>query len=79
METICFAEQGQTGVHDPSGGHAFVFAPNGEPIARIGLRAGPACTHVAISGKSRNHLYITESASGTALTADINALDQGDM
>jgi len=60
-------------------GHVFVFAPNGELIARIRSCAGPACTNVAIGGKSRDRLYITESATGTVLTADISVLDQNEM
>ncbi len=42
-------------------GHVFVFAPNGELIARIG-------------GDNRDRLYITESATGTVLVADISSL-----
>jgi len=60
-------------------GHVFVFAPNGELIARIRSCAGPACTNVAIGGKNRDLLYITESATGTVLVADISALDQDEM
>jgi gluconolactonase len=56
-------------------GHVFVFAPNGELIARIKSCAGPTCTNVAIGGASRDRLYITESASGTVLVADIGVLD----
>ncbi len=56
-------------------GHVFVFAPNGELIARIKSCAGPSCTNVAIGGAKRDRLYITESASGTVLVADISVLD----
>jgi gluconolactonase len=52
-------------------GHVFVFAPNGELIARIKSSAGPSCTNVAIGGARRDRLYITESATGTVLVADI--------
>lgn len=55
-------------------GHVFVFAPNGEMIARIKSCAGHTCTNVAIGGKSRDRLYITESATGSVLVADINEL-----
>ncbi len=55
-------------------GHVFVFAPNGELIARIKSCAGPSCTNVAIGGKNRDRLYITESVTGTVLVADISAL-----
>jgi gluconolactonase len=55
-------------------GHVFVFAPNGEIIARIKSCAGGACTNVAIGGANRDRLYITESATGTVLMADIGVL-----
>src|ERR1700738_5131449 len=55
-------------------GHVFVFAPNGECIARIKSCAGSTCTNVAIGGNNRDRLYITESATGTVLVADISGL-----
>jgi gluconolactonase len=55
-------------------GQVFVFAPNGEVIARIKSCAGPTCTNVAIGGKNRDRLYVTESATGTVLMADIGEL-----
>lgn len=56
-------------------GHVFVFAPNGEVIARIKSCAGAACTNVAIGGAKRDRLHITESTTGTVLVADISLLD----
>jgi gluconolactonase len=56
-------------------GHVFVFAPNGELIARIKSCAGQSCTNVAIGGTNRDRLYITESVTGTVLVADIGVLD----
>ena len=53
-------------------GHVFVFAPNGELIARIKSCAGQSCTNVAINN---DQLYITESMTGTVLVADIGVLD----
>ena len=50
-------------------GHVFVFAPNGECIARIKSCAGPTCTNVAIRD---DRLYITESSTGTVMVADIS-------
>ena len=55
-------------------GHVFVFAPNGEWIARIKSCAGPTCTNVAIGGANRDRLYVTESVTGTVLVADIGIL-----
>src|SRR3984893_1344795 len=56
-------------------GHVFVFAPNGELIARIKSCAGPSCTNVAIGGNNGDRLYVTESVTGTVLVADISVLD----
>jgi gluconolactonase len=56
-------------------GHVFVFAPNGECIARIKSCAGQACTNVAIGGANSDKLYITESATGSVLVADISGLE----
>jgi gluconolactonase len=56
-------------------GHVFVFAPNGECMARIKSCAGQSCTNVAIGGEQRDRLYITESVTGTVLVADISGLD----
>lgn len=56
-------------------GHVFVFAPNGEMIARIKSCAGPNCTNVAIGGTNKDRLYITESATGSVLVADISELN----
>ena len=55
-------------------GHVFVFAPSGELIARIKSCVGPTCTNVAIGGPSSDRLYITESATGSVLVADISEL-----
>src|SRR3954453_8427383 len=56
-------------------GHVFVFAPNGELIARVKSCAGPNCTNVAIGGAKKDRLYITESATGSVLVADIGILN----
>jgi gluconolactonase len=55
-------------------GYVFVFAPNGEMIARIKSCVGSTCTNVAIGGAKADRLYITESASGSVLVADISEL-----
>ena len=55
-------------------GHVFVFAPNGECIARIKSCAGHTCTNVAIGGANKDKLFITESATGSVLVADIGGL-----
>ena len=67
-------QAGRLFVAHASLGHVFVFAPNGECIARIKSCAGASCTNVAIGGANGDRLYITESTSGTVLVADISAL-----
>ena len=67
--------KGRLFVAHASLGHVFVYAPNGELIARIKSCAGPSCTNVAIGGANRDRLYITESGTGTVLVADIGVLN----
>jgi len=67
--------KGRLFVGHASLGHVFVFAPNGELIARIKSCAGPNCTNVAIGGESKDRLYITESSTGSVLVADISGLN----
>jgi gluconolactonase len=67
--------KGRLFVAHASLGHVFVFAPNGELIARIKSCAGQSCTNVAIGGTGRDRLYITESVTGSVLVADIGVLD----
>jgi gluconolactonase len=55
-------------------GHVFVFAQSGELTARIKSCAGLSCTNVAIGGANSDRLYVTESATGTVLVADIGEL-----
>jgi gluconolactonase len=68
-------EKGRLFVGHASLSHVFVFAANGEMIARIKSCAGGACTNVAIGGEKRDRLYITESTTGTVLVANISVLD----
>jgi gluconolactonase len=68
-------QAGRLFVAHASLGHVFVFAPNGELIARIKSCAGPSCTNVTIGGAKRDRLYVTESVTGTVLVADIGSLD----
>ncbi len=71
---ITMDKAGRLFVAHASLGHVFVFAPNGELIARIKSSAGPTCTNVAIGGTNGDRLYITESATGSILVADISGL-----
>lgn len=64
-------EAGNLAVAHASLGQVFLFAPNGELIARVKSCAGPTCTNVAYGGKDRRQLFITESHSGSILVADM--------
>jgi gluconolactonase len=66
---ITMDKAGRLFVAHASLGHVFVFAPNGELIARIKSCAGATCTNVAING---DRLFITESSTGTVMVADIS-------
>jgi gluconolactonase len=68
--------KGRLFVAHASLGHVFVFAPNGELVARIKSCAGQSCTNAAIGGADRDRLYITESVTGTVLVADIGILEK---
>jgi gluconolactonase len=68
---ITMDKAGRLFVAHASLGHVFVFAPNGECIARIKSCAGQTCTNVAIKG---DRIYITESSTGTVMVADIGGL-----
>jgi gluconolactonase len=67
-------KDGRLYVAHASLGYVLVFAPNGELIARIKSCAGATCTNVAIGGNNKDRLYITESATGSILVADVSAL-----
>jgi hypothetical protein len=81
LETDCFIEgpsfdaDSHLYIVDIPFRRIFRIAPNGDLIARIKSCAGQSCTNVAIGGAHRDRLYITESATGTVLVADIGVLD----
>jgi gluconolactonase len=68
---LALDEAGNLAVAHASLGHVFLFAPNGELIARVRSCAGPTCTNVAYGGEERRQLFITESSTGSVLIADM--------
>lgn len=52
-------------------GHVFMFAPNGELVARLRSCAGHTCTNAAFGGPERRTLFITESVTCSILVADM--------
>jgi gluconolactonase len=53
-------------------GSVLTFSPLGEPVSRIRSCAGHYTTNIAFGWPDRNTLYITESATGTILTAQLD-------
>jgi gluconolactonase len=68
---LALDEAGNLAVAHASLGHVFLFAPNGELIARVRSCAGPTCTNVAYGGEERRQLFITESSTGSVLIAEM--------
>jgi gluconolactonase len=50
-------------------GAVWVFSPLGEPLYRVNTCAGVSISNLAFDVKDRHKLYITESATGSILTA----------
>jgi len=69
---LAMDEAGRLMVAHASLGHVFVFAPDGECVARVKSCAGKTCTNVAFGGPKRRQLYITESQTGSVLVADLD-------
>ncbi len=53
-------------------GSVWTFSPMGEPVHRIKSSSGLYTTNIAFGGPDRSTLYITESASGTILKAQLD-------
>ncbi|MFB9953267.1 SMP-30/gluconolactonase/LRE family protein [Rhizobium puerariae] len=68
---LAMNEEGQLIVAHASLGQVFVFAENGECISRVESCTGKTCTNVAFGGDHNRQLFITESASGSILRADM--------
>jgi gluconolactonase len=69
---LAMDEAGRLFVAHASLGHVFVFAADGECVARIKSCAGRTCTNMAFGGEGRRRLYITESETGSVLVADLD-------
>lgn len=53
-------------------GAVWIFNRRGEPTLRINAPEGGHTTNIAYGGPDRKTLYITESETGTILTAPVN-------
>lgn len=69
---LAMDEAGNLAVAHASLGHVFIFAPNGECIARVKSCAGTTVTNMAFGGPDRKQLFITESMSGKILRATLD-------
>ena len=65
---LCDSEDNLVVAHARMGA-AWVFSRLGEPLFRLRSCKGPMTTNVAFGGADRRRLFITESATGTILTA----------
>jgi gluconolactonase len=68
---LAMDQKGHLLVAHASLAHVFMFAPNGELVARIRSCAGSTCTNMAFGGPSRRTLYITESLTCSVLVAEL--------
>ncbi len=57
-------------------GSVWVMSPVGEPLYRVRSPQGHLTTNMAFGGAGNQQLYITESASGTLLRADLEVAGQ---
>ena len=64
-------EAGNLAVCHPGLGSVWLFAPSGEPIARMRSCTGHYPTNCAYGGEGRKTLYITESHTGSILVASM--------
>ncbi len=65
-------EAGNLLVAHPGSSSVWVFSPQGEPIHRILSCAGKRPTNITFGGADNRTLYITESESGSILTAQLS-------
>jgi len=68
---LAIDEQGNIAVAHVGIGAVWQFTARGEPIARIQSHVGHHTTNIAYGGPGRKTLFITESESGSILTADM--------
>jgi gluconolactonase len=67
---IAADDQGGLAVSHPMMGAVWLFDAKGQPILRVNLCQGLACTNVAFGGPDRRRLYITEAETATIQIAD---------
>lgn len=69
---LAIDEQGNLAVAHSGLGSVWLFSAHGEPMYRIrSCAAGRMTTNLAYGGKERRTLFITESATGSILAADL--------
>lgn len=69
---LALDEQGNLAIAHFGLGTVWLVSPLGEPLYRIRSGAGLATTNVAYGGPDRRTLYITESETGSILTARVD-------
>lgn len=68
---MCLDEEGNLYVTHVGLGVIWVFSPSGIPLYRINSCQGAKMTNLAFGGPENKTLYITESDTGTILTAEL--------
>lgn len=68
---LAIDQAGNLAIAHPGLGAAWVFSAHGEPVYRIVSCAGSRITNLAFGGPENRTLYMTESESGSILTAEL--------
>ncbi|HLT98997.1 MAG TPA: SMP-30/gluconolactonase/LRE family protein [Burkholderiaceae bacterium] len=68
---LAIDEEGNLAVAHVGLGAVWLFSHRGEPMLRINAPTGALTTNIAYGGPDRKTLYITESESGSILTAEM--------
>jgi gluconolactonase len=68
---LALDQDGNLAIAHSAHGTAWLFSVGGEPLLRIRSTAGQRVTNLAYGGSEGKTLYITESGSGSILTAEM--------
>jgi gluconolactonase len=68
---LALDQEGNLAIAHSAHGTAWLFSAGGEPLLRIRSTAGERVTNLAYGGSEGKTLYITESGSGSILTAEV--------
>jgi gluconolactonase len=75
---LAMDERGRLVLAHASLGHVFVFAADGQCVARVRSPVGPTCTNVTYRDQEKRTIVFTESSSGTVLEARLHDVMNGE-